>query len=73
MPLSGGKESVMKGKFTVLKLIGIILAGTGLLLAILGAVFGLQKYKIKPSDARNSVVWIYESLSVHRRCFAFRV
>lgn len=54
----------MKGKFSVLKLLGLILAGLGLILAVLGAVFGTMKYKIKPSDARNSVVWIYESLSV---------
>ena len=54
----------MKGKFSVMKLIGIILAGVGLLFAIIGAIFGTMKYKIKPSDARNSVVWIYEYLSV---------
>ena len=54
----------MKGKFTVMKLIGVILAGVGLLFAILGAIFGTMKYKIKPSDARNSVVWVYEYLQV---------
>ena len=54
----------MKGKFSVMKLIGIIVAGVGLLFAIIGAIFGTMKYKIKPSDARNSVVWIYEYLQV---------
>ena len=54
----------MKGKFSVLKLFGIILALLGIALAVVGAVFGNQKYSIKPSDARNSVVWIYESLKI---------
>ena len=54
----------MKGKFPVLKLIGIIVAVIGIALAILGAVVSNKKYTIKPSDARNSVVWIRESLTV---------
>lgn len=54
----------MKGKFTALKVIGLILAVLGIAVGILGAVFGLQKYSINPADARNSVVWIKETLSV---------
>lgn len=54
----------MKGKFTALKVIGLILAVLGIAIGILGAVFGLQKYRINPADARNSVVWIKETLSV---------
>lgn len=54
----------MKGKLTALKVIGLILVLLGLAVGILGAVFGLQKYRINPADARNSVVWIKESLSV---------
>ncbi len=54
----------MKGKFPVLKLIGIIVAVAGIALTIVGAIFGRQDYKINPSDARNSVVWIRESLVV---------
>ena len=54
----------MKGKFPVLKLIGIIVAVIGIALGIVGVVVGNKKYSIKPSDARNSVVWIRESLTV---------
>jgi len=54
----------MKGKFTALKVIGLILALLGIVIGVLGAVFGLQKYRINPADARNSVVWIKETLSV---------
>lgn len=54
----------MKGKFPVLKLIGIIVAVIGIALTIVGAIVGNKKYTIKPSDARNSVVWIRESLTV---------
>ena len=54
----------MKGKFGALKVIGLILMVLGIAVGILGAVFGLQKYRINPADARNSVVWIKETLSV---------
>ena len=54
----------MKGKFPVLKLIGIIVAVAGIALTIVGAIFGRQNYRINPSDARNSVVWIRESLLI---------
>ena len=54
----------MKGKLSVLKVFGIILACLGLALSVLGGIFGTQKYRINPADARNSVVWIKESLSV---------
>ena len=54
----------MKGKFPVLKLIGIIVAVIGIALAIVGWIVSNKKYTIKPSDARNSVVWIRESLTV---------
>ena len=54
----------MKGKFPVLKLIGIIVAVAGIALTIVGAAFGSKKYTINPSEARNSVVWIRESLDV---------
>ena len=54
----------MKGKFTALKVFGLILAVLGIAVGVLGAVFGTQKYSINPADARNSVVWIKETLSV---------
>ena len=54
----------MKGKLSGLKIFGLILAVLGIALGIIGAIFGTQKYRINPADARNSVVWIYESLNV---------
>ena len=54
----------MKGKSSVLKIFGVILALAGIAIGVLGVVFGSQKYKIKPSDARNAVVWVYESLEI---------
>lgn len=54
----------MKGKLSGLKIFGLILAVLGIALGIIGAIFGTQKYRINPADARNSVVWIYESLTV---------
>lgn len=54
----------MKGKFTALKVIGLILAVLGIGLGVLGGILGTQQYRINPADARNSVVWIKETLEV---------
>lgn len=54
----------MKGKLSGLKILGLILAVLGIALGIIGAIFGTQKYRINAADARNSVVWIYETLTV---------
>ena len=54
----------MKGKFPVVKLIGIIVCVIGIALTVLGAIFGNQKYRVTPADARNSVVWVQAAVSV---------
>lgn len=54
----------MKGKFPVVKLIGIIVCVIGIALTVVGAIFSNKKYSITPSDARNAVVWISGSLNI---------